>query len=397
MNNGHVQGQLSGSGEDEEAGIGEAAAGVVVLGPGRSGTSGISRAFVHAGFFAGAAEEMLGPRRGNPLGHFEPLPVLEANEELLGQLDCAWWAATPPRDKQLAISVEAEPRLRAILSSMIGSSGGAPIVVKEPRINSLLPLWGPILDGLLHPVLAIRDPLEVAMSHSSRDETSASHALAAWEVQTTMILEWLHGRTATLVPYARITADPQLAVKLVTEAAQHVDAGRTAQLRPEEAAGAIRPDLRHEGKEELDVDEFLTGRQAALREYLMSLLPGDVQLTVPEPLRRPNLAAQMSVKREDERVKLANAHADAATYLRRGREWTEELEARLSDAHAQAETLNRSLVERDRDARALEAGLEGANAAVRGLTDAIQSIQQSASWRLTKPLRAAKRLSNKRH
>ena len=62
--------------------------------------------------------------------------------------------------------------MRTLLDTLLADAGGRPIVLKEPRINGLLTLWGNVIDGTLNPVLALRDPIEVARSLATRDGTS---------------------------------------------------------------------------------------------------------------------------------------------------------------------------------------------------------------------------------
>jgi hypothetical protein len=45
---------------------------------------------------------------------------------------------------------------------VIGEAGGAPVVVKDPRIGVLLPLWDDLLRSTLHPVLVVRDPFRAS-------------------------------------------------------------------------------------------------------------------------------------------------------------------------------------------------------------------------------------------
>lgn len=286
------------------------AAGVIVLGSGRSGTSAITRALVSAGFFAGRDEELYGPDRGNPLGHYEPLSILEVNEELLEErFDCSWWADSPPPEEQLRHRAQLAPRLSAILDALIASADGAPVAVKEPRINGLLPLWGPVIESVLHPVLALRHPLEIALSHAERDGTSVNHALASWEALTTVVLDWLDGRTATVAPYERIMSDHGLVGEIVDEARSQLEPGCANRVRPGDAGSALRSELHRQRAGELDQAEFLSDRQTALWDYLRTLPAGNVRLQVPDRLRQPATAARMAMRCESERVRLAQAHA----------------------------------------------------------------------------------------
>jgi hypothetical protein len=343
---------------------GKGAAGVVVLGPGRSGTSAIARAFVAAGFFAGEEEDLHGPARTNPLGHFESLAVMEVNEDLLARFDCSWWADAPSADEQLPHREEAAPRLQSVVDSLISSAGGAPVVLKEPRINGLLPLWWPVIDGVLHPVIAIRDPLEVALSHGEMEGTSTVHALAAWEAQMTTVLEQLEGEEATVSPFAQLISRDGTASEIVEAATSRLDSRRAAVVRPGDAGSALRPDLRTQDAARLDHADYLTRRQMLLWDHLRSLPVGRTRLTLPPELRTPSAAARETMRRESERVRLVEAHA------------------RMVDALAQA------------DARAveLERRLQGEVASAARHARELADVRESASWKVTAPLRWAKRM-----
>src|SRR2546421_13071045 len=83
-------------------------AGVVVLGPSRSGTSAVAGMFVEAGFFAGRDEDILPATADNPRGHHENVGVLRSNERVLSQLG-GRWAYPPPVAVQLRAAGWARP------------------------------------------------------------------------------------------------------------------------------------------------------------------------------------------------------------------------------------------------------------------------------------------------
>lgn len=349
--------------------------GVIVLGAGRSGTSAITRAFVTAGFFAGREENLLGPVPSNPRGYYEPLSVLEVNEELLERCGCTWWGDAPPPEDQRPLLAETEPRLRSILDSLIEQAGEAPVAVKEPRINGLLPLWRPVIDGVLHPVLTVRDPLEIALSHESRDGTSLDHALASWEVQITMVLGWLDGRTVTVAPYDPLLAEPKLAEEVVRDATFHIDRARAKAVKPAKAGAALESGLRRHHSGELSHAEYLTGRRAEIWEYVQGLPVGNARLQVPVNLREPSAGARAATRRESERVKLSRDNTALHAAYEEVVERVEDSEARLTAAYqATAEAAKRE----ERLAREL------------------RIIKASASWRLTAPFRRAARILRRR-
>jgi hypothetical protein len=329
------------------------ATGVVILGTGRSGTSAIARAFVAAGFFAGQDDQLLGASESNPRGHFEPLPVLEANELTLAELGSAWWAESPDPAAQREARGRLEPRLEAALAQIVGAAGERPVAVKEPRINSLLTLWAPLLDGYLHPVLAVRDPVEVAHSLARRDGISPAHALAAWEVHTTAVLDWLDGRAVTVAPFAELVERPELAAELVGGAAAQITPSRSRHLDPKAAPAALDPGLRHGNAADHRQADWLTERQAELWSFLASLPAGELQMRAPASARTPSLAATRALQAEGEHIRSATARAA-------------ELE-RLAEANARIGELSRSL-ERVEAERAAE-------------------IAGSAIWRITAPMR----------
>lgn len=345
--------------EDADLGLG----GVVILGPGRSGTSAIARAFVAAGFFAGSEDEVLGAAAGNPLGHYEPLPVLRLNEELLTELGHSWWADRPDPEAQLRERERIQPRLEAVLTAMVESASGVPLVVKEPRVNSLLPLWGPLLDSALHPVLALRDPVEIALSHSRRDGTTPAHALAAWEVQMATVLDWLDGRTVTVAPYARLLERPRLADELVAAASAYLAPAAAERIDPGAASAALDASLRHETAGATAHAEYLTARQAELWDFLGSLPAGDVELSAPPELHSPSEAALIAVRKESEQIDFAATHSDVCRQL-------EEAGARLTELE-QSQARARNELEQAQAQHAAE----------------VAEIANSVSWRITAPLR----------
>lgn len=356
------------------------AGGVVALGPGRSGTSSVSGAFVAAGYFAGREDEVLGAGVGNPLGHYEPLPVLDLNEEVLSDLGCSWWAALPDPALQLAARERFAPRIAATVEAMAASAAGKPLVIKEPRINSLLPLWGPAIDGVLHPVLALRDPVEVALSQARRDGTTPAHALAAWEAQMATVLDWLQGRTVTIAPYRELLSSPALAVELVEAASAHLPPALREKVTAQSASAAIRPQQRNEVGDDGKGSEYLTARQRELWEFLASLPLGDLVMDAPAALRTPAPASLVAIAKQNEQVDFAGEHQRLAQRLKEVGEQAVALERELVEARERSDELRQELAE----SRNRTAQLEREVAEERERQAALEA---SLSWRVTAPLR----------
>ena len=346
--------------------------GVVILGTSRSGTSAIARAFVLAGFFAGADEQLLGPMPSNLKGHFEALSVLELNEEILRRFDSSWWAQGPSVAVQLQHRADYLPRIHSILESLQSQAEGHPILIKEPRISALLPIWRSAIDGCLHVVLAVRSPVEVALSLFERDGTPLHCGLAAWEVHMIDFLGLLDGTDVTVAPFAQIINRPESMMKAVESAAAHIGSAYAEHVKPSLAGEGIDRELPGQHDSGL-YEELLSAGQKRVWAFLRSLPAGGCRLEVPAELRESPVVARDLVRQEGERLRAQAGLRYVATTLDGIVGRIDLLERQMKDAADVANGLTQAM--NDAKARA-----EDAEASLR-------NIQGSRSWRVTAPLR----------
>ncbi|HTR89360.1 MAG TPA: hypothetical protein VMG62_04525, partial [Solirubrobacteraceae bacterium] len=134
--------------------------------------------FQRSGYFLGAPEDLMVGDPSNPTGYFENLKVWRANESVLAHFGATWFDP-PDEDEQLARSGQLQPGLRCVLDELLAQAAVTqrPLALKDPRMGVLMPLWWPLLADLLHPVLVIRDPFEIALSLERRDATAVPVAL----------------------------------------------------------------------------------------------------------------------------------------------------------------------------------------------------------------------------
>lgn len=367
--------------------------GVIVLGSGRSGTSAIMRALAAAGFFVGREADLFGAAPSNSRGHFEALSVLAIDEELLKRFGCHWWADAPGEQDLLGVREEFTPRIETCLEDLVSRAEGHPVAVKEPRINALMTLWGPALQGALHPVLAVRNPLEIAFSHQSRDGTSTAHALASWEHTTIAVLKWAEGRTVTIAPFPKILADPTLTEGVIEAAASHLPAELRAAVTTTAAPSALEPALQHEKAAGHDLGEYLTKRQLDLWDYLGGLPAGDVTVTIPESLRGSGEAARGLMSAESERMRVLDVYADAVRQVAASEGQTREAHEEMAAAAERAAARETELARR---VATLEAAAVAASAREAAAQGELEAMRGSSSWRLTAPLRAASQALRRR-
>jgi len=269
--------------------------GVLVLGMSRSGTSAVTRAFEHAGYYVGAKDQVAGPDADSPLGYYERRDVQATNRELLAELGGSWYAP-PSREAQRRYAAKTRPRLERLLDAIDREADGRPIAIKDPRIGVLLQTWLPVAGARLHTVLTLRNPVEIARSLHSRDQLPVPIGLAMWEVHMTGLLDSLAGHAVFVVHYSALIDDPQTLGQTVGEAQAMLDPVRGAAVRPQAAAAGVAVGLRRQRARPDDVRANLTGRQMALYRYLSELPPGRAILDPPPSVRATAEEAAAAVR-----------------------------------------------------------------------------------------------------
>ena len=154
---------------------------ILVLGMHRSGTSAVSRVL---GFLGATLPRSLLPAgHGNPSGHWEPARLVELNDAYLQETGSAW------HDSRARPSASLPPTRRAhyvdrIASLIVDEYGSADLMVlKDPRICRLLPLYHDALDQLgirAAQLLVTRHPASVAASLQRRDGVLPEYGTLLW-------------------------------------------------------------------------------------------------------------------------------------------------------------------------------------------------------------------------
>lgn len=244
-------------------------AGVVVVGMHRSGTTAVTRTINLMGVPTCVEGDLAPGWTGNPAGHWESLTLMLTDDALLREVGAAWWC--PPRvDEELWTSPPIErmrPGARADFDAVHPTQQW---VAKDPRICITLPFWRRTLDSPLVAVLMLRDPLEIAASHASRDGFPLKFGLALWERYLHHALRAVAGLPVLVTRYDELLDDPSAWTKRarVFLAAHGVDVAAA------DASGVVDPSLRHEARGELN-DAVMTGPQRALASTIDRLVPSD--------------------------------------------------------------------------------------------------------------------------
>ena len=153
---------------------------VLVLGMHRSGTSAVSRFVNMLGFDLG--EHLMEAREDNPKGFWENSEIVRFNEELMAADGIRWDSLeldiSPTIEK--GSSDKSRKAAREILQNEFSSDQ---ILIKDPRLCRLLPVWQEVLadqDFDIVPIAVMRDPTAVARSLETRDMMPTSRGLLLW-------------------------------------------------------------------------------------------------------------------------------------------------------------------------------------------------------------------------
>jgi hypothetical protein len=345
--------------------------GLLILGMHRSGTSAVAGQLAALGVYPGS--NLLPPQPDNPKGFFEPRAVVELHDEILKLIGATWddprplpegWADAPALTPYRA-------RLAALIQTEFGSA--ETWFVKDPRLCRLLPLWRAALGSLgAAPkiLLVVRNPSEVVASLNRRSQTDPEQAASLWLAHYAEAEIASRGLNRAVVLYEDWLADwygqalrvcAELGAEWnITSATQHF----------------VEPSLRHE----IAIPARFSAPQNAWAAQFHEALQAWA--------RTGTSPGEMAEQITEDLYLAPRAALPVLAYLR-------EADAR---AHAAALRLAEASVARGPDIftthflREQERATASAQSLAHERLLLIRQIQASASWRLTKPLRALKRL-----
>jgi len=259
--------------------------GVRVVGMHRSGTSFVAGAFARGGYFVGSDDKRLPPDPDNQPGYFERRDLVELDDRMLGSFGGSWWQP-PSVEAVVAGQARFVGAAADLLTEIRTEAGARPIVLKDPRMACLMPVWNPVVGSQLLDVLVLRNPMDVARSLARRNGFPVQYSLALWEVYLCSLLRSLAGRPVVTVNFSALAADdgPAALTAALTRAFD-----RLGIPRPE--FGAFTATQRHFFGPETDLLAVATPSQLRLWRYLSDLLLFEPHLIVPPELASPSEAA----------------------------------------------------------------------------------------------------------
>jgi hypothetical protein len=359
---------------------------VCVVGFHRSGTSLTARTLALLGVDLGAVEDLLpAAETDNPRGYWEPRWMNDLNDELLTTLGSHWWeplSVAPGWEG----SVELAPlrdRARALLDAKLGD--GPVRGWKDPRASLTLPFWRPLVDEPRY-VICVRNPIDAVASLQRRPEPTLSVQAwgELWLEYTARALQETVGAPRLLVFYEDYFGDGREQIGRLADFAG-VPLGEDD--RATAALAEIAGDLRHHSTSprELAADP---GVPVAARTLFLALRAAqDLRCAGESP---PADAATLADAIERIAPELWWASRQAADAERRAAA-QEQLAEQLAAARTALKARIAELAAAAAREQELEAQLQRAGMAADRAHGALAQLQQSLSWRVTAPLRRARR------
>lgn len=395
---------------------------ILILGMHRSGTSALTRVINLLGF--NLPRNLIPASQHNAKGFWETQVLIDFHDRVLESAGSYWhdWSKFNPDWYVSPLSNEFRQELKSILLSEFGPNGS--IVVKDPRICRILPLWMAALNELQIKtvvIIPIRNPLEVARSLRQRNiftdhkslllwlrhvldaEQASRHLPRAFCSYEELLLDWR--RTITQISNQTKLAWPRLSIETEIEINDFLsDTVRHHVILNNELAART------------DIANWIPKTYAALKllienpndpmawryldevredyEHGCSLfgMAARAEERESDSQRRKatDLTAEIARLKNELGSELENAKNRADTSEQIIRERTtevERLESELEDAQQQFEANQETLRERTAETTRLAGELENSRQKSTLLVAELASIQNSLAWRMTAPLR----------
>jgi hypothetical protein len=179
---------------------------ILISGMHRSGTSAITRVVSLLG--AGLPDDMIEAKGDNERGFWEGRAVIDLDEKALDKFG-SWWGGWQSVDTEPLL---ASRRLVESAQELVRKEfrDADIIVVKDPRVSRLLPLWQQALDEegfrCVH-VVALRHPGAVADSLRRRNELSPEASTLSWLAHTLDAEEHTREQQRVFVSFEKLLHD----------------------------------------------------------------------------------------------------------------------------------------------------------------------------------------------
>ncbi len=237
---------------------------IMVLGMHRSGTSAVARLLNMMGAYFAPEGQGLPPSKTNPKGYWERHDVVNLNNQVLNSLGIGWDTISKYDSSQITPEISAQFSSRA-QEIVLGLDAHRPWMMKDPRLNLLLPLWLPLLE-LPVCVYVYRSPIQVAQSLAARENFSIHLGLALWEKYNLIALADSAHLPRILISYEELMSNPLGTVKYLYDSLQNLEIQGLRLPHDKEVTAFVDANLFHAKGDDSLQGEYINSQQLALFE-----------------------------------------------------------------------------------------------------------------------------------
>ncbi len=333
---------------------------IFILGMHRSGTSALARVVNLLG--ADLGKKLMAAAEDNKKGFFEHEPIVTIHDRLLNELGSHWSDSTPLPEgwQKTKAAKEAQKKLRAIIDKEFAKS--ELWALKDPRQCRLMELWLPLLKERKiqpHFIIAYRHPQEVAASLESRDGMNLEAAYETWLSYTVEAMLSALDYPYSIISYDELMKNWQPAMERVGKELG-LDWPIEMNKAKKEINSFLSPNLRHHKAAKNDLPKpiaaCLKQLQKPNRKSLEKIQQAAMERSLPytDGLREARLESYQLTQ------KLEKSQREAA----RAKHRLKDVESQYAEFRQVAEQCKNEL----------------------------ENVYDSASWKVTEPLRKVKKL-----
>jgi GT2 family glycosyltransferase/glycosyltransferase involved in cell wall biosynthesis len=402
---------------------------IVVLGMHRSGTSAISRGLQVMGVELG--DRLMPPNMEvNAKGFWEDVDINSLNIEMFKALGSDWHHLVPIKEQDVELLHNKGFFIRAVELIRHKTGGTSIFGFKDPRLAKLLPFWKEVFAHCnfdVRYILAVRHPLSVVKSLEKRDGLDAVKSYVLWLEHVLASLEGTTGSKRVVVDFDLLMHAAEQVLKRI---ANQLDLKIDSQALISYKADFLDENLRHSV---CDFKDLLSDNSCLplVHEVYGTLLKlATDQVVDDEPMRRKvetwvheyeriipvfGLVDRLTIQNESfarEQAKQIRVFAEQEAQIAEQEAQIAEQEAQIAEQEAQIASRNEQLAMRDEQLFSINERIALLDKQVSQLTDetilrgewalrldqqlkeaqtTINQITSSSSWRITLPLREARR------
>jgi len=390
---------------------------VCILGMGRSGTSMTTRVINLMGIFLGETENMMPANKDvNAEGFWEHLKIVDIHDEILNEFNSSWESTKPLPDKWWQLPKIEEYRDKLIKLIETEFSNHSIWAFKDPRTCVMLPLWKEIFGILnIEPmfVIPIRNPVDIANSLKKRDGFSLNYSMRIWYYHMINILEGTEEYKRIFIKYDDMMENTDINLSKLTD---FLDI-QLSDENIEVIKRSLKPNLRHSKTKEDELNLVTCTHIVDLYNICMKFIDNpysevDLKYHSSEMYKRygelmevrySDEFAELEKLLEEEKIKVAETSEKLNQYKNDNLILSKEKEDFINKCNLLNKEKNIIIIENEserlvREKEAMESIHELRNKyefVLKNklqLDEQVESILNSPSWRVTKPLRIIKRL-----